>query len=201
MKSVGIPLGSVMPLPVEDVFNSDDDELKAPVNDDLASLEYHDVTPEELEECLNTELLMPTGGEFFQAKVIKRKRDADANPMGKRNTNPILYTRKYDVQFPDGSIGMFAANIIAENLYSQVDPEGRSHTIFKDCINHRCNKKFTANHTYVNKNGETVPLMTTAGWELEVQWADGSTDWLPLKDLKDSNPIEAAKYAISNGHF
>jgi hypothetical protein len=41
--------------------------------------------------------------------------------------------------------------------------------------------------------------MTTAGWELEVQWADGSTDWLPLKDLKDFNPIEAAEYAISNG--
>jgi hypothetical protein len=41
--------------------------------------------------------------------------------------------------------------------------------------------------------------MTTAGWEMEVQWADGSTDLLPLKDLKDSNPIETAKYAISNG--
>ena len=55
---------------------------------------------------------MPTGGEFVQAKVIKRKRDADDNPMGKRNNNPILDTRKYDVQFPDGSIGTFAANII-----------------------------------------------------------------------------------------
>jgi hypothetical protein len=42
---------------------------------------------------------------------------------------------------------------------------------------------------YVNKNG----------WEMEVQWADGSTDWLPLKDLKDSNLIETALYAISNG--
>jgi hypothetical protein len=95
---------------------------------------------------------------------------------------------------------MFAANIIAKNLYcSQVDPEGRSHTIFMDIINHRCNKKVTANHTYVNKNGETVPHMTTAGRELEVQWVDGSTDWLLLKDLKDSSPIEAAKYAISNG--
>jgi hypothetical protein len=35
------------------------------------------------DESLNTELLMPTGGEFVQAKVIKRKRDADDNPMGK----------------------------------------------------------------------------------------------------------------------
>jgi hypothetical protein len=80
-----------------------------------------------------------------------------------------------------------------------VDPEGWSHTIFKFIINHRFNKKVTANHTYVNKDGKTVPLMTTAGWELEVQWTDGSMDWLLLKDLKDSNPIEAAEYAISNG--
>jgi hypothetical protein len=79
---------------------------------------------------------MPTGGEFVQAKVTKSKHDADNNPMGKQNTNPILDTCKYDVQFPDGYIGMFAANIIAENLYSQVDPEGRLHTIFMDIINH-----------------------------------------------------------------
>jgi hypothetical protein len=46
MKSVDIPLGSVMLLPVEDVLYSDEDELTVPVNDDLASLEYHDVTPE-----------------------------------------------------------------------------------------------------------------------------------------------------------
>jgi hypothetical protein len=51
-----------MPLPVNDVLYSDDDELSASVNDDLASLEYHDATPEELDEYLNTELLMPTGG-------------------------------------------------------------------------------------------------------------------------------------------
>jgi hypothetical protein len=60
-----------MPLTVEDVFNSDDDELNAPVDDDLASLEYRDVTPEELNKYLNTELLMPIGGEFVQAKVLK----------------------------------------------------------------------------------------------------------------------------------
>jgi Reverse transcriptase (RNA-dependent DNA polymerase) len=32
---------------------------------------------------------------------------------------------------------------------------------------------------------------------MEVQWVDGTTDWLPLKDLKYSNPIETAEYAVS----
>jgi hypothetical protein len=72
-----------MPLPVKDVLYSDDDELTAPFNDDLASLEYHDVTPEELDKYLNTELLMPTGEEFVQVKVIKRKREVYDNTMGK----------------------------------------------------------------------------------------------------------------------
>jgi hypothetical protein len=31
-----------------------------------------------------------------------------------------------------------------------------------------------------------------------VSWKDGSTDWIPLKDLKESNPVEVAKYAVAN---
>ncbi len=30
------------------------------------------------------------------------------------------------------------------------------------------------------------------------QWKDGSTDWIDLKYLKDSNPIELAEYAVAN---
>ena len=39
--------------------------------------------------------------------------------------------------------------------------------------------------------------MFRAGQEL-VQWKDGSTSWTKLKDLKASNPIEVAKYAVAN---
>ena len=40
--------------------------------------------------------------------------------------------------------------------------------------------------------------MTTKGWEICVQWKDGSTSWIALKDIKNLYPIEAAKYAVSN---
>jgi hypothetical protein len=39
---------------------------------------------------------------------------------------------------------------------------------------------------------------TTAGWKLQVEWKDGSTQWIPLKNLKNSNPIELAEYAVAN---
>jgi hypothetical protein len=34
-------------------------------------------------------------------------------------------TRIYDVQFPDGHVEAYSANVIAENIYAQVDEEGR----------------------------------------------------------------------------
>ena len=40
--------------------------------------------------------------------------------------------------------------------------------------------------------------MMTQGWELEVEWLVGTTTWVPLKDLKESNPVPHAEYAVAN---
>jgi hypothetical protein len=47
-------------------------------------------------------------------------------------------------------------------------------------------------------NGQEVPKITTRGWKLLVQWKDRSTSWEHLKDIKVSNPIKVAKYAVAN---
>ena len=31
-----------------------------------------------------------------------------------------------------------------------------------------------------------------------VEWKNGMTDWVPMNELKASNPIEPAEYAVSN---
>ena len=41
--------------------------------------------------------------------------------------------------------------------------------------------------------------MNTKGWEICVLWKDGSTDWIALKDLKQSYPIELANFAQLHG--
>ena len=41
-------------------------------------------------------------------------------------------------------------------------------------------------------------LFRSQGWKLCIEWKDGSTTWEPLKDLKESNPIEVSEYAIAN---
>jgi hypothetical protein len=50
----------------------------------------------------------------------------------------------------------------------------------------------------VMPNGRKVRKRTTKGWELLVKWKDGTTTWIPLKDLKETNPVELAEYAIAN---
>ena len=43
--------------------------------------------------------------------------------------------------------------------------------------------------------------MTTIGWELQCEMSDGTRQWFPLKDVKESNPVEAAKNAVATMHL
>jgi hypothetical protein len=38
---------------------------------------------------------------------------------------------------------------------------------------------------------------TAVGWTLLVNWADVSETWTPLKDMKESHPVEMAEFAKS----
>jgi hypothetical protein len=76
-------------------------------------------------------------GEITKVKVVGRKRDADGNPIGVHNTNPILDTREYEVEFPDGATDVFMANMITESMYSQVDSDAHSFVIMSEIIDHK----------------------------------------------------------------
>jgi hypothetical protein len=73
-------------------------------------------TPDVLNDTyLNIELSLPRGGgEVEFARVTKRLRDKDGLPIGTANDNPILDTRLYEVEFPDGHKAALVANVIAE---------------------------------------------------------------------------------------
>jgi hypothetical protein len=189
-------LETLFPTVPDDIYADDDDSEPNP--DDMP--EADDFTPESLDEYLTAEVLLPLGGDVTKARVIGRKRDADGNPVGRRNNNPILDTREYEVEFPDGSTDVFTANTIAESMYSQIDDEGNSFAIMDAITDHKSDgSALTKDDGFVEgPNGQRTPKMSTKGWKLEVSWKDGSTDWVPLKDLKESNPIEVAEYAVAN---
>jgi hypothetical protein len=122
--------------------------------------------------------------------------------VGHANKNPILDTRVYQVEFLDGSVNDYAANMLAEALYTQVDADGNRYLLLKEIIGHE--KSPTAmskdDMTLDNPHGSRNPIRryTTKGWHFQCQWADGSTSWEPLRNLKESNPIELAQYAESH---
>jgi len=86
---------------------------------------------------LQAEVLLPQGDHLVAGTVVHRKRDNDGNPLGKRNPNPILDTRIYEVQFPDGYVLDYAANIIAESIYLQVDDEGNQLLLLQEIIDQK----------------------------------------------------------------
>jgi hypothetical protein len=90
--------------------------------------------------------------------------------------------------------------MIAESLYSQVDADGREFILMKEIVDHRPDRSVVpVDDAYdVDPNGQMTRWMTTKGWKLLVEWKDGSTDWLPLKDLKESYPVQVAEYAVAN---
>jgi hypothetical protein len=193
-------LAMLLPNVPDDVFLPDDDEEHDPADPESVMPEADDYTPESYDEYLTAEVLLPNMGTLTKAKVISRKRDADGNPVGRRHHNPILDTREYEVEFPDGAVDTFTANLIAENMYSQVDADGRSYALLSEIIDHKSDGSAVRKDDgfETTKDGQVRPRYTTKGWKLLVSWKDGSTSWVPLKDMKDSFPVEVAEYAMVN---
>ena len=51
----------------------------------------------------------------------------------------------------------------------------------------------------VTCNGTHRIRKTTCGWHILVLWRDRTETWIPLKDLKESHPVDVAKYARAHG--
>ena len=155
---------------------------------------------ETYDQYIGSEFFVNNNGESVPARVTKRARDNSGKPIGKRNDNPLLDTREYDCILDDGSEYRYHANVIAENIFAQCDDEGRRHAILKEITDHRKDNSavdVTKGYTTTRK-GVRIPKTTTRGWQLLCRWRDGSSDWIDLKHLKDSNPIELAEYAVAN---
>ena len=125
--------------------------------------------------------------------------DEDGKLIGDHNDMPIFNTMLYDVEFPDGAVKPYATNVIADNIYEQVDSEGSN--IVKSIDDYRADENAVskANQFFIGKNGRQSLRKTTAGWKLRVVLTNGATRWIPLKDLKESNPVDVAEFAVARG--
>jgi hypothetical protein len=105
------------------------------------------------------------------------KRGPNGSPVGQAHSNPILDTHEYEVEFTDGAREIYMANMIAENMNSQVDEEGQQYTLMSEIIDHKSDGKALSKDDgfYLDCYGKQQPRMTTCGWKLLVEWKDGNS--------------------------
>lgn len=153
-----------------------------------------------MDPYLGIEIGLPRGDDdtLISACVKRRAVDVNGQPVGRRHDNPMFDTREYEVEFVSGEREVLAANTIAECLLSQVDEEGHRQMFMDEITNHwKTNEAIDKTEgTYTTLHGTERKKRTTRGWQLYVKWKDGSGDWVELKDLKDSYPVQLADYAV-----
>ncbi len=132
--------------------------------------EYGDteVTPGIGDNYLSAELMLPKSDVLVKGHVTARKRDRDGNPVGHANDNPILDNRSYIVDFDDGDQTELTANMIAESLYLQCDPNGNQYVLLEDILDHQCLPTAIrlSDQKNVRANGKTYLKCSTVSWQL-----------------------------------
>ena len=181
--------------PTYDLYEDAEDQVRRERAEDA-----DDITPEMLDQYVGAEVQLPKGDDMVSGTVRRRKRDRDGNPQGTGNQNPILDTRTYEVEFPDGDVAEYTANVIAQNMWAQCDIDGNQHLLMKDIVDFKTDEHAVAiADQFITRNGRRHMRRTTQGWQLCVLWKDGSTSWERLADLKESHPVDVAEFAVSGG--
>jgi hypothetical protein len=89
------------------------------------------------DKMISAETLLTHGDDMQVGKVIGRTLGGHGSTIGSYDDNPVLNSLIYDVEFPDGNIKAYAANILAENMFSQLNPYGYNTTLLKEIIDYR----------------------------------------------------------------
>jgi hypothetical protein len=176
------------------LLDADDDGHYHPLEPDAVKANADDFDEQTYHNLTAAEVLLPKEGYQYIARVIGKERDVDGNPIGRYHPNPILDTSIHEVEFPDGLIQDYAANVLTEALYTQVDTDGNRWLLLKEIIAYEKDDTAPSIEELRTKNIK----FTTKGWKFCCLWIDGSSSWEAMKDLKHSNPIELAEYAAAH---
>mmetsp|Transcript_26699 Transcript_26699/g.37842 ORF Transcript_26699/g.37842 Transcript_26699/m.37842 type:complete len:775 (+) Transcript_26699:4067-6391(+) len=89
------------------------------------------------DKLIHAKVQLQVDEQMQKGKVTKRAIGPNGVTAGTYDDNPYLNTVIYEVEFDDGQVREYAANLIAENILTQVDSEGYSTTLMEAIIDHR----------------------------------------------------------------
>ena len=142
--------------------------------------------------------MIQNGDEMAMGKVARGSLDADGRTTGTYHDNHFLHTITYNVEFADGQVNEYSANIIAENMLTQVDSDRYSLSLMDSIIDHQRDpsQAILIEDKYIStKSGQKQLRKTTKGWKQLIKWKDKSKAWTNLVDMKEAHPVETAEYA------
>ena len=80
--------------------------------------ELADADDFDLNKYISAKVMLPKDGyTFASGKVVRRDKDDNGELIGKTSHNPLLDSSVYEVEFEDGAVERYHANIIAEHIY------------------------------------------------------------------------------------
>ena len=85
---------------------------------------------------MNAEVVLPQGEDLRLENVVRRSRDSNGKATGDCNNITVLKTMLCDAQFPDGTIKLYSARTIAENILNQVDKDGYHQQLLEGILEH-----------------------------------------------------------------
>jgi hypothetical protein len=122
-------------------------------------------------QYVGSHVRVPIGGEIRYGKVVRCKRELEGTVRGRANSNSMLDTRTYEIEFSDGRSDEYTANVIAENMYAQCDIEGRQYNLMEGIADHKTDGHDVDPSDMYIKHGRNRQLRkTTKGWNLCVEW-------------------------------
>ena len=181
-------------------LDQDDIPVAMPHHDELRHI---DAPCAELNDNLiGAEVNFSTEDGPVLGRIKRRKRDQDTNLLiGTAHSNPLLDSRVYEVDFGDGTYADYSANVLIENIMNTADDNGQTAMFIDEIVGHRFNKDAIPSDKgwYTTPQGARKRIITTRGCDINVSWMDGTISWIPLKDMKESNPLEVSEYVMRAG--
>ena len=92
------------------------------------------------------------------------------------------------------------ANIISGNILSQVDSEGHHYQVLTEVTsNKKDDSAISKVYGFIKSSSGNIHRKSmNHSWKLLLKWKERSFDWVPLKELKNSNPVDLSEYTAAN---
>ena len=99
-----------------------------------------------IDSLINAQVLLhqeeADDGQSVKDQVIRHLPDENENLISQANKKINMNTLMYEVEFMDGERAPYAANVITQEIYSSVDPEGRRDILIEEIVDYAQDFKY-----------------------------------------------------------